>query len=62
MRKTNIVHDVMAAWLGLVLLLCQPLVYAETEMLERIEWKKIPIRLELTVGQEQRIDIPAAEI
>ena len=60
MRKTNIVHDVMAAWLGLVLLLCQPLVYAETEMPERIEWKKAPIRLELTIGQEQRIDFPAA--
>ncbi len=60
MRKTNITHDVMAAWLGLVLLLCQPLVYAETEMVERIEWKKTPIRLELTVGQEQRIDFPAA--
>jgi integrating conjugative element protein (TIGR03749 family) len=57
---TNSIHDVMTAWLGLVLLLCQPLVHAETEMLERIEWKKAPIRLELAVGQEQRIDFPAA--
>jgi integrating conjugative element protein (TIGR03749 family) len=38
----------------------QPPAQAETKTLERIEWKKEPIRLELTVGQEQRIDFPAA--
>ncbi|MCU7943523.1 MAG: TIGR03749 family integrating conjugative element protein [Candidatus Thiodiazotropha sp. (ex Cardiolucina cf. quadrata)] len=38
----------------------QSLVHAETETLERIEWKKAPIRLELAVGQEQRIEFPAA--
>jgi integrating conjugative element protein (TIGR03749 family) len=40
--------------------LLQSLVHAETDTLERIEWKKAPIRLELTVGQEQRIEFPAA--
>jgi len=29
-------------------------------MLERIEWKKVPIRLALVVGQEQRIEFPAS--
>ncbi|MEW8508373.1 MAG: TIGR03749 family integrating conjugative element protein [Candidatus Thiodiazotropha sp.] len=53
-------HSVMATWLGLTLLLMQSLVHAETETLERIEWKKAPIRLELAVGQEQRIEFPAA--
>ncbi|MCP3667979.1 MAG: TIGR03749 family integrating conjugative element protein, partial [Gammaproteobacteria bacterium] len=38
----------------------QSLVYAESDTLERIEWKKAPIRLELTVGQEQRIEFPAS--
>ena len=60
MRKKPSNHSVMATWLGLTLLLMQSLVHAETETLERIEWKKAPIRLELAVGQEQRIEFPAA--
>jgi len=60
MRKNLSIHSVMATWLGLALLLMQSLVHAETDTLERIEWKKAPIRLELVVGQEQRIEFPAA--
>ncbi|MES9958468.1 MAG: TIGR03749 family integrating conjugative element protein [Sedimenticola sp.] len=57
-RPSN--HSAMATWLGLTLLLMQSLVYAGTETPERIEWKKVPIRLELAVGREQRIEFPAA--
>lgn len=59
MRKTKPIHHVIAAWLGVALLLVQSLAHAETDALERIEWKKAPIRLELVVGQEQRIEFPA---
>ena len=59
MRKTQSIHSVIAIWLGIALLLVQSLVHAETDTLERIEWKKAPIRLELVVGQEQRIEFPA---
>jgi len=60
MRKNLSIHSVMATWLGVALLLMQSLVHAGTDTLERIEWKKAPIRLELVVGQEQRIEFPAA--
>ena len=59
MRKKPSNHSILATWLGVTLLLMQSLVHAETETLERIEWKKAPIRLELVVGQEQRIEFPA---
>jgi len=52
-----------AFWFALALLLTQTAVAAETDMTElteRIEWQKRPIRLELTVGQERRVDFPAA--
>ena len=58
MRKTNAIHHVIATWLGIASLLVQSLVHAEAP--ERIEWKKAPIRLELAVGQEQRIEFPNA--
>jgi len=60
MRETNTIHHVVATWLGVALLLVQSLTHAETDTPERIEWKKAPIRLELVVGQEQRIEFPAA--
>ena len=60
MRKNLSIHSVIATWLGVALLLMQSLVHAGTDTLERIEWKKAPIRLELVVGQEQRIEFPAA--
>jgi integrating conjugative element protein (TIGR03749 family) len=60
MRVTNAFNPVIATWLGVVLLLTQSLVHAESDTPERIEWKKAPIRLELAVGQEQRIEFPAA--
>jgi integrating conjugative element protein (TIGR03749 family) len=49
-----------AFWFGLVLLLTQTAVSADPEVTERIEWQKRPIRLELSVGQERRVDFPAA--
>ncbi len=60
MQKTNAFNHLIATWLGVALLSLQSLVHAETDTLERIEWKKAPIRLELAVGQEQRIEFPAA--
>jgi len=60
MRKNLSIHSVIATWLGVALLLMQSLVHAGTDTLERIEWKKAPIRLELVAGQEQRIEFPAA--
>ncbi len=60
MRETNTFKRAIAIWLGVTLLLLQSLGHAETETPERIEWKKAPIRLELKVGQEQRIEFPAS--
>ena len=60
MRKNQSIHSALVTWLGVALLLMQSLVHAATDTLERIEWKKAPIRLELVVGQEQRIEFPAA--
>jgi integrating conjugative element protein (TIGR03749 family) len=60
MREINVFNHVIATWLGVALLLVQSLAHAETNTPERIEWKKAPIRLEITVGQEQRIEFPAA--
>ncbi len=60
MRETNTIHRVIVTWFGVTLLLVQSLAYAETGTLERIEWKKVPIRLKLVVGQEQRIEFPAS--
>jgi len=60
MREANDFNHVIATWLCVALLLLQSLVFAETDVFERIEWKKAPIRLELAVGQEQRIEFPNA--
>jgi len=60
MRETKPIHHVITTWLGVALFLVQSLAHADTDALERIEWKKAPIRLELVVGQEQRIEFPAA--
>ncbi len=59
MRQETSNYSVMATLLVVTLLLMQSLAHAETEALERIEWKKAPIRLELVVGHEQRIEFPA---
>ena len=47
-------------WLGLTLWLFQAPVLAASETTERIEWKKTPIRLELTVGEERQVEFPAS--
>jgi integrating conjugative element protein (TIGR03749 family) len=60
MRDTNAFNHVIAIGLGVTLFLVQSLAHAETDTPERIEWKKAPIRLELAVGQEQRIEFPDA--
>ena len=59
MQDTNTFNHVITTWLGVTLFLMQSLLHAETDTLDRIEWKKAPIRLELAVGQEQRIEFPA---
>lgn len=47
-----------SAWIGLTCLVT--LSQAQAGAPERIEWKKEPIRLVLTVNQEQRVEFPAA--
>ncbi len=47
-------------WLGLALILSQGPVLAASETTERIEWKKTPIRLELTVGEERQVEFPTS--
>ena len=47
-------------WLGLALWLFQVPVHAASESTERIEWKKTPIRLVLTVGVERQVEFPSS--
>ena len=47
-------------WFGLALLLSQSPVHAASETIERIEWKKTPIRLTLIVGEERQVEFPAS--
>ena len=60
MRETNKSHRVIVTCLAVALLSMPTLAHAESQTIERIEWKKVPIRLELVVGQEQRIEFPNA--
>jgi len=60
MRMSSPLKSVIAIGLGVLLVLVQSLGHADAETPERIEWKKAPIRLVLAVGQEQRIEFPAA--
>lgn len=52
--------QLLCAALGVAMLLVHAWVLADTDTPERIAWKKAPIRLELTVGEEQRIEFPSA--
>lgn len=60
MREIKTNHTWLVPCLGLVLFVVQSLVYADSNRVERIEWKKVPIRLTLVVGEEQRIEFPDA--
>ena len=57
MRTIDHHRQIVLAWLGLICLLAASLAQADAP--KRIEWKKAPIRLTLTVGEEQRIEFPA---
>lgn len=59
MLRTLCFKQLLVLPFGMVMLLVTALVHAENETIERVEWKKTPIRLELAVGQEQRIEFPA---
>lgn len=59
MQRRKPFQSSIALVLGLLCCVLQVPVQAGDEMLERIEWKKAPIPLELAVGQEQRIEFPA---
>jgi integrating conjugative element protein (TIGR03749 family) len=59
-RKPNVLRYSLALWLGVSLLLMQSTAHAETEGIERIEWDKIPIRLDLKVGQERWVHFPGS--
>jgi integrating conjugative element protein (TIGR03749 family) len=63
MRVINKGSHGWVSWFGLVVLLTQTAVIADSELnelTERIAWQKRPIRLELSVGQERRVEFPAA--
>ncbi len=60
MLRTLRFKQLLVLPLGVAILLITTLAHAEIEPVERIVWKKTPIRLELVVGQEQRIEFPAA--
>ena len=47
-------------WLGVGLLLMQSMVHAESEVTERIEWNKTPIKLDLKVGHERLVHLPGS--
>lgn len=59
MLKTHNKHGV-TYWLGLAILFAHSLVYAESQITERIEWKKTPIQLGLKVGHERLVHFPAS--
>lgn len=59
MLRIHYFKKILTTLIG-VMLLVNTAAHAETDSTERIEWKKVPIRLELAVGQEQRIEFPAA--
>ena len=59
MRTSDTAHAVITTWLVGALFLLQLQAHADTDIPERIEWQKVPIRLALVVGQEQRIEFPA---
>ncbi len=60
MLPTGFRKSCWMSWLGLALWLFQVPVHAASETTERIEWKKRPIRLELTVGQERQVAFPSS--
>jgi integrating conjugative element protein (TIGR03749 family) len=58
--KSNVLRYSLALWLGVSLLLIQSMAHAEMEDIERVEWDKIPIRLDLEVGQERWVHFPGS--
>lgn len=60
MCSTNHFKRSFIFWLGVGLLLMQSMVRAEPEIVERIEWNKTPIRLDLQVGHERLVHLPGS--
>lgn len=44
---------------AVIFMLAQSIAFADAEITERIEWKKIPIKLNLKVGHERLIHFPS---
>ena len=59
-HKSNFLTHRLVLWLGIGLLLMQSTAHAEMEGIERIEWDKTPIRLDLRVGQERWVHFPGS--
>jgi len=57
---TNNIKQNVTYWLALSLLFAHSLVHADTEITDRVEWKKIPIQLNLKVGHERLVHFPAS--
>ena len=60
MSKINAFRFLITTLFSLTVLMMQTLVHAETVSIERIEWQKTPIELQLVLGEEQQIMFPAA--
>jgi len=45
--------------IAVIFMLAQSIAFADAEITERIEWKKIPIKLNLKVGKERLIHFPS---
>lgn len=58
--KFNVLRYSLVLWLGIGLLLMQSIAHAEMEGIERVEWDKTPIRLDLQVGQERWVHFPGS--
>ncbi len=60
MRTPHTLIRQFTLWLGLGLLLIQPSLHAASEPIERIEWNKIPITLQIKVGHERMVHVPGS--
>lgn len=60
MRTSNDLKRSIAFWLGVGLLLMQSMAHAASEIIERIEWNKTPIQIDLRVGHERLLHLPGS--
>ncbi|WP_051302412.1 TIGR03749 family integrating conjugative element protein [Sedimenticola selenatireducens] len=59
-RKSIFLTQRLVLWIGIGLLLIESIAHAEMGAIERIEWDKTPIRLDLKVGEERWVHFPGS--